>query len=64
MIYERLFAFFADKAFVSSMHRLHLLDQFDYIYILEKGKVVDEGSFDELIARNANFIRFEATNLP
>ena len=64
MIYERLFAFFAEKAFVSSMHRLHLLDQFDYIYILEKGRVVDEGSFDELIARNANFIRFETTNLP
>jgi len=64
MIYERLFAFFSEKAFVSSMHRLHLLDQFDYIYILEKGRVVDEGSFDELIARNANFIRFETTNLP
>jgi len=64
MIYERLFAFFSEKAFVSSMHRLHLLDQFDYIYILEKGTVVDEGSFDELIARNANFIRFETTNLP
>lgn len=50
-IYERLFAFFGDKAFVSSMHRLHLLDQFDYIYILEKGRIVDEGVFDELISR-------------
>lgn len=49
MIYEKLFAFFGEKAFVSSMHRLHLLDQFDYIYILEKGKIVDEGSFEELM---------------
>jgi ATP-binding cassette, subfamily B, bacterial len=55
MIYEKLFAFFADKAFVSSMHRLHLLDQFDYIYILEKGRIVDEGNFDELMARGHEF---------
>jgi ATP-binding cassette, subfamily B, bacterial len=51
IIYERLFSFFGEKAFVSSMHRLHLLDQFDYIYILEKGKIVDEGTFDELLSR-------------
>lgn len=51
LIYERLFAFFRDKAFVSSMHRLHLLDQFDYIYILEKGRIVDEGTYDELMMR-------------
>ena len=51
MIYERLFAFFREKAFLSSMHRLHLLDQFDYIYILEKGRIIDEGHFDELISR-------------
>lgn len=55
LIYEKLFAFFADKAFVSSMHRLHLLDQFDYIYILEKGRIVDEGNFDELVSRGHEF---------
>jgi ABC-type multidrug transport system fused ATPase/permease subunit len=48
-IYERLFSAFSDKVVVSSIHRLHLLDQFDYIYILEKGKVIDEGSFDHLL---------------
>jgi ATP-binding cassette, subfamily B, bacterial len=62
IIYERLFSFFREKAFVSSMHRLHLLDQFDYIYILEKGKIIDEGTFDELILRgrelnNTNYER-------
>jgi ATP-binding cassette, subfamily B, bacterial len=62
IIYERLFSFFREKAFVSSMHRLHLLDQFDYIYILEKGKIIDEGTFDELILRgrelnNSNYER-------
>jgi ATP-binding cassette subfamily B protein len=48
-IYERLFKAFEDKVVVSSIHRLHLLDKFDYIYILEKGKVIDEGSFDYLL---------------
>ena len=55
IIYKKLFNFFSDKAFVSSMHRLHLLDQFDYIYILEKGKIIEEGSFDELMAQSAGF---------
>jgi ATP-binding cassette, subfamily B, bacterial len=48
-IYQKLFKSFSDKAIISSIHRLHLLDQFDYIYILDKGRVVDEGSFEKLI---------------
>jgi ABC-type multidrug transport system fused ATPase/permease subunit len=48
MIYEKLFTAFADKAIVSSMHRLHLLTQFDYIYVLHQGRIVDEGSFEHL----------------
>ncbi|NJO03148.1 MAG: ABC transporter ATP-binding protein [Bacteroidia bacterium] len=31
IIYERLFETFAQKAVVSSLHRLHLLPQFDYV---------------------------------
>jgi ABC-type multidrug transport system fused ATPase/permease subunit len=48
-IYERMFRAFDDKVVISSIHRLHLLDNFDYIYILEKGKIIDEGSFDHLL---------------
>ena len=47
-IYRRMFRKFTDKAVVSALHRLHLLRLFDYVYILDKGKVVDEGSFEEL----------------
>jgi ATP-binding cassette, subfamily B, bacterial len=46
--YQNLFSNFTGKAVVSSLHRLHLLTHFDYIYILKNGSVVDEGSFDEL----------------
>ncbi len=55
MIYEALFTAFADKAIISSMHRLHLLGQFDYIYVLEQGRVVGEGSFEYLRENNPVF---------
>lgn len=48
MIYENLFKTFKDKAIVSTLHRLHLLRYFDYVYILDKGVVVDKGTFLEL----------------
>jgi len=48
MIYDKLFKAFSDKALISSMHRLHLLGQFDYVYILRQGYVVDEGTFEHL----------------
>jgi ATP-binding cassette, subfamily B, bacterial len=47
-IYQSLFNAFAGKAVISSLHRLHLLSQFDYVYILRDGRVVDEGSFEDL----------------
>lgn len=54
-IYQALLHEFADKAVVSTLHRLHLLPMFDYIYIMEKGKIVDEGSFADLRHRSAIF---------
>lgn len=47
-IYQSLFETFAEKAVVSSLHRLHLLKDFDYVYILKNGRVIDEGSFEDL----------------
>ncbi len=54
-IYKKLFSAFADKAIVSSLHRLHLLWMFDYVYILGQGRVVDEGSFEYLKNNSAAF---------
>ncbi len=47
-IYTNLFKSFRNKAVISSLHRLHLLTKFDYIYILRNGSVVAEGTFEEL----------------
>lgn len=48
MIYEQLFVAFADKAVISSLHRLHLLPAFDHIYLMENGWIIDEGDFETL----------------
>ncbi len=48
LIYNNLFKSFKKKAVISSLHRLHLLTKFDYVYILKNGSVVAEGTFEEL----------------
>ncbi len=48
MIYTKMFHSFSDKAIVSTMHRLHLLPQFDYIYVLQRGRIVAQGDFNLL----------------
>lgn len=54
-IYERLLKAFSDKVVISSLHRLHLLPMFDYIYVLQNGKIADEGTFDLLLTRSKLF---------
>ncbi len=55
VIYENIFRAFRDKVIVSSIHRLHLLHQFDQIYLFEKGRVTASGTVDELLATSPKF---------
>lgn len=55
MIYDGLFKAFADKAIISSMHRLHLLPKFHYVYVLHQGSIVAEGSFEYLLQHSPHF---------
>jgi ABC-type multidrug transport system fused ATPase/permease subunit len=48
MIYDGLFKTFSDKAVISSVHRLHLLTRFDYIYILHHGRIIGEGTYEQV----------------
>ncbi len=47
-IYEKLFKACEGKAVVSTLHRLYLLSYFDYVYILQNGHLVGEGTFVDL----------------
>jgi len=47
-IHENVFKEFKDKTIISSIHRLHLLEKFDYIYFFEKGKIIAEGNLEKM----------------
>jgi ABC-type bacteriocin/lantibiotic exporter with double-glycine peptidase domain len=54
-IYANLFEECKDKVLISSLHRLHMLEHFDYIYVLQRGRIIDEGTFDDLRLRSPSF---------
>lgn len=55
MIYDKMFVKFRGKAIVSTLHRLHLLTKFDYVYILRDGHLIDEGTFKNLYHNSPMF---------
>ncbi|WP_342084263.1 ABC transporter ATP-binding protein [Dyadobacter sp. OTU695] len=55
MIYDKMFVEFRGKAIVSTLHRLHLLTKFDYVYILRDGRLIDQGTFDDLYRNSPVF---------
>lgn len=54
-IYENLFRVFDDRCIISSVHRLHLLNMFDVIYVFDAGELVAKGDFDTLLKTNTFF---------
>jgi ABC-type multidrug transport system fused ATPase/permease subunit len=47
-IYENIWNEYKDKTIIATIHRLHLLEMFDYIYVLSNGRVVEEGTLKKL----------------
>ena len=47
-IHEQIFARFKEKTIISSVHRLHLLDRFDYIFLFSKGRIIGEGTYTSI----------------
>jgi ABC-type multidrug transport system fused ATPase/permease subunit len=56
-VYENIFSAFPDKTVVSSIHQLHLLSRFDYVYVFEDGKVAGEGTLETLLDSCPEFQR-------
>ncbi|MDG5471963.1 thiol reductant ABC exporter subunit CydC [Jeotgalibacillus sp. ET6] len=55
VLYERLFEQAADDTLVLVSHRLTGLEKMDQIIVMEKGEVVEAGSFNELMAKQGYF---------
>jgi ATP-binding cassette, subfamily B, bacterial len=56
-VYTNLFAAFADACVISSVHRLSLLERFDEIIMMHDGRLVAQGSIDELTLTCPEFQR-------
>jgi len=54
-IYKNIFKEFKDATIISSIHRLHMLELFDTIYVFEKGKIVASGNLKELLKDSKKF---------
>jgi len=50
-IMQNLFEAYPRMTIVASLHRLHLLSRFDWIYVLAEGRVVEEGNLNTLLAQ-------------
>ncbi len=56
-IYKELFSHYKDRCIVSSIHRLHLLPLFDEVVVMDKGSVIEYGSFTDLVTREDGKLR-------
>ncbi len=59
-VYTNLFAAFADACVISSVHRLSLLNRFDQILVMQEGRLVAQGSLDELALTCPEFQRLSS----
>lgn len=48
-IYHNIFGAFPDKTIISAIHSLHLLRNFDYVYLFKDSRLVAEGNFTTLL---------------
>lgn len=55
LIYERLFKDYPNSTFIIVSHDLAGLENMDQILVLEDGKLVESGSYDELMAQREYF---------
>jgi ABC-type bacteriocin/lantibiotic exporter with double-glycine peptidase domain len=56
-VYTNLLAAFTDACVISSIHRLSLLDRFDEVLIMKEGRLVAQGSVEELALTCPEFQR-------
>ncbi len=55
LIYDNIFREFKKKTIISSMHRLHLLNRFDRIYLFKNGKIITQGTLKHLRINSPEF---------
>lgn len=54
-IYQNIWTTFKEKTIIASIHKMNLLKLFDRIVMFENSRIVDEGTFHELLKKNEHF---------
>lgn len=54
-IYKNILQYFKDKTIIASVHNPDLLKNFDRIIVLEEGKIIQEGNFEDLLLKEGYF---------
>lgn len=57
IIYANVLETCKDKCVISSVHKLHLLEMFDEIYVFSDGRLMERGSFAELLVADGQFAK-------
>jgi HlyD family secretion protein len=55
-IMDAIHDFSGKKTIIMIAHRLATVRECDLIFLMENGKVVDQGAFDDLVKRNKKFM--------
>jgi len=61
-IFERLLKE-EDKTIITISHRVTTIEKADVIYMLENGKIVEQGTHEELVAKNGQYVRMFKSQL-
>ncbi len=54
-VFTNIFACMPGSCIVAAIHRLHLLDRFDHIYVMANGGMIEDGTLAELLALDGAF---------
>ncbi len=58
ILFEELSSFLKDRTTIIIAHRLSTIEKADYIYVLDRGRVVEEGKHEALLSNNGQFADF------
>ena len=57
LVYQQILEGYQDRCIICTIHRLHLVEMFDKVLVMDDGQIVERGSFSELIVREGHFKR-------
>jgi len=58
VLFSELSSFLKERTTIIIAHRLSTITQADYIYVLDNGRIIEEGKYETLLAENGKFSEY------